>query len=353
MSDVRNKVPAMTSDIDVLIHDPTLRDGNHAIRHQLTFEQIRDYCSAMDGIGLDCVEVGHGNGLGASSLQLGIAPTSDEQMLTAARQSLKRTKLGVHVIPGFASLRDIAVALDCGVDRVRVATNCSEADTANRYIVECKRSSSVSVHGVLMMSHMLEPLKLAQQARLLEGYGADAIILMDSAGYFVDADVRERVSAVRDLVSVPVGFHGHNNLGLAVSNSLAAIAAGASIIDATTRGFGAGAGNCALEMLIAVLFRSNINSGVAMTNLLKAIEFVPGIIRPVAPPEMGTTVASGLYGVFSGFESPVKRAAAEFNVSSVDIFQILGQRRVLAGQEDVILNVAHELASRTNRQGIY
>ncbi len=207
-------------DKKILIHDPTLRDGSHAVRHQLTAEQIALYAAAADAANVPIVEVGHGNGLGASSLQVGIAKISDDQMLEAARRNLHAAKLGIFIIPGFATInKDLRKALDLGVDVVRVASHCTEADTTARHISYI-RERGKEVYGNLMMTHMVSVETLVEESLKLESYGAEGVIIMDSAGAFLPSDVAPRISALVSALKIPVGFHGHNNLGMAVANSI-------------------------------------------------------------------------------------------------------------------------------------
>jgi len=202
----------------VLISDPTLRDGNHAVAHQLSLDAIAAYCKAADAAGVPIVEVGHGNGLGASSLQVGEAAVDDRTMLTHARKSLRTSKLGIHVIPGFATIeRDLKPALDYGVDVIRVASHCTEADISQRHIQFC-RAQGRTVFGVLMMSHMVDEEVLCAEAAKLADYGAEAVILMDSAGNYLPADVARKVGHLVANLAITVGFHAHNNLGLAIAN---------------------------------------------------------------------------------------------------------------------------------------
>ena len=227
----------------VLISDPTLRDGNHAVRHQISREGFIAYCQAAEVAGVPIVEVGHGNGLGASSLLIGECKLSDEEILTISRENLKKTKLAIHIIPGFCTIKsDLRRAVDLGVDIFRVGSHCTEADVTDRHIAYARQSGK-EAYGVLMMSHMASPNTLLEEAKKMESYGAEAIMIMDSAGAYFPDDVTLRISTLVDGLSIPVGFHGHNNLGMAVINSVAAVKAGASIIDGSIRGFGAGAGN--------------------------------------------------------------------------------------------------------------
>lgn len=332
--------------LTILISDPTLRDGNHAVRHQLTADQIAQYARAADAAGVPIVEVGHGNGLGASSLQLGQSPISDREMLETARANLQRSKLGIHVIPGFATIKkDLAAALDIGVDVVRVASHCTEADITERHIAYV-RERGKTAYGVLMMSHMAPDEVLLQECLKMQSYGAEGVILMDSAGASVPDDVTTKVSLLASALSIPVGFHGHNNLGLAVANSIAAVRAGARIIDATARGFGAGAGNTQLEVLVAVFQKLGYDTGIDLGLILDAADMAEQEIMEKVPTINSVSVVSGLAGVFSAFVKPVERAAQQYAVHPRDIFFELGRRRIVAGQEDIIIEVAMQLASR-------
>jgi 4-hydroxy 2-oxovalerate aldolase len=336
----------------IRISDPTLRDGNHAVGHQLSAENIASYCKAADAAGIAIVEVGHGNGLGASSLQLGEAKTSDHLALTTARANLNQSKLGIHVIPGFATIeRDLKQALSIGVDVVRVASHCSEADICERHI-SFSRSEGAEVWGCLMMSHMISPTMLLEQARKMESYGAEGVVFMDSSGHFLPEDVRIRVDTLVNGLGIAVGFHGHNNLGLAIANSVSAADAGATLLDACARGFGAGAGNTQLEVLVAVLDRLNYNTGIDLYKMLDAADLAEKLLMKEMPTIKSVSVVSGLAGVFSGFMKPVARISKEFNVDPRDVFFELGRRKIVAGQEDIILEVAKELAQQTKKGSI-
>lgn len=328
----------------VLISDPTLRDGNHAIGHQLNGEQIAAYCEAADAAGIPIVEVGHGNGIGASSLQLGISKTSDHDTLQIARQTLKKSKLGIHIIPGFATIeKDLRPAIELGVDVIRVASHCSEADITERHI-KFACSAGKTVYGVLMMSHMVENETLVDEALKMQSYGAEAVILMDSAGHYLPEQVTERTQALVNSLSIPIGFHAHNNLGMAIANSIAAIQAGASILDGCARGFGAGAGNAQLEVLVGVLDRMGFKTGIDFYRLLDAVDLAEKILLKEIPTIKSVSLVSGLAGVFSGFMKPVSRIAKEFKVDPRDVFFELGKRKIIAGQEDIIIEVANILA---------
>ena len=333
----------------IRISDSTLRDGNHAVAHQLSEEQIAAYCSAADRAGVSIVEVGHGNGLGASSLQLGESKTPDRLALETARKNLFSAKLGIHIIPGFATIeRDLKPALDLGVDVVRVASHCTEADLCERHI-SYARGAGAEVWGCLMMSHMISPVLLLEQARKMESYGAEGVVFMDSAGHFLPDEVKERVEMLENGLSIDVGFHAHNNLGLAIANSIAAAEAGASLLDGSARGFGAGAGNAQVEVLAAVLERLGYSTGIDLYRVLDASDVAESRLIKEIPSIKSTSIVSGMAGVFSGFMKPVLRIAKEFNVDPRDVFFELGRRKVVAGQEDLILEVAKELSVRSTK----
>lgn len=335
-----------------IFFDSTLRDGSHAVRHQLSLEAIRDYCHMIDSAGMYTVIIGHGNGLGASSLQLGFSACSDKEMLTVARQELKNTKLGVFLLPGFGTIKDdLAPALDLGVDLVCVASHCTEADTTKQHI-EYVRSRGKEAYGILMMYHRASKERLLEEAQKMQDYGAQGIILMDSAGASTPEMVKSVVKHLVENLSVPVGFHGHNNLSLAVSNSLLAIESGASIIDGTVRGFGAGAGNCQLEALVALMQKEGMANDVDLYKLLDASENVVAKIMTQPQEISSVSIVSGIAGVFSGFAPHVKDAAARFNVDPRDIFMELGKLKVVGGQEDVIVKVAMNLAERKKSSDI-
>lgn len=334
----------------ILISDPTLRDGNHAVRHQLTAQQIGDYCQAADAAGIPIVEVGHGNGIGASSLQLGESACSDEDALKIARSNLKNSKLGIHMIPGFATIdKDMKKAIDYGVDVFRVASHCTEADVTQRHI-EFARLQNKTVYGVLMMSHMASKEILAEEAKKMESYGAQGLIIMDSAGNYLPEDVTERIKCLVENLTIPVGFHAHNNLGMAIANSVAAIKAGAEMLDGCSRGFGAGAGNAQLEVLVAVLNRMGYETGIDFYKLLDCSDFAEKSLMPFPPTINSLSIISGLSGVFSGFMKPVSRIAKDLNLDPRDIFFELGRRKVLAGQEDFIMEVAKDLQKKSGSQ---
>jgi 4-hydroxy 2-oxovalerate aldolase len=334
----------------LLFFDSTLRDGSHAIAHKISVDTIQQYCLSADNAGLYTVIVGHGNGLGASSLQVGISDTPDQVMITAARSKLKNTKLGAFLIPGFGTIKDdLGPALDNGVDLVCIASHCTEADITHQHI-EYVRQRGKEAYGILMMYHMTTPERLLEEALKMQDYGALGVILMDSAGASVPDMVSERIKKLVDNLNIRVGFHAHNNLGLAIANSFTAIKAGATIIDGTVRGFGAGAGNCQLEVLVGLLSKLKIDTGVDLYTLMDISEDI--VSKLMNQGISSISLISGLAGVFSGFAPHVKKASERFGVDPRDIFMELGRRKIVAGQEDFIVDIAMYLSQKektTNR----
>lgn len=322
----------------VTVIDSTLRDGNHAVKHQIPAQVYIDYAKGAEIAGIEILVVGHGNGLGASSLHLGKALVSDKEMLSITRRELNHTKLAAFAIPGFATYEDVDMAIDAGIDLLFVATHCTEANVSKEYI----KHSKVHSYGILMMSHMADAFKLLEQAKLMQSYGAKGVILMDSAGASLPNEVKLKISVLVEGLKIPVGFHAHNNLGMAVANSLTAIGRGATLIDATTRGFGAGAGNAQLEVLAALLHKIGYETGLNIRELLKNTEIIallkgPQLVSPLS-------IMSGIHGIFSGFAPHVERISKEYKVEPWDVFKELGRRKVVAGQEDQILEVAMSLS---------
>lgn len=327
----------------IKVFDATLRDGSHAVKHQLTESQIREYCKSIDNAGMDAVIVGHGNGLGASSLQIGLSLLSDYEMLKVAKENLKRTKLGTYMLPGFGTIKDdINPALEIGVDVFKIGCHCTEADITKQHIEYLARKGK-EVYGVLMMCHMASPSRLLEESEKMQGYGAKGVILMDSAGALTPEMVKNIILTLKESLNIEIGFHAHNNLGLAVSNTYLALQEGATIVDGTIRGFGAGAGNCPLEVLIALLIKERWS--IPREEWYRLLNTSDNIVKYFIEENNNSTtsIVSGVAGVFSGFKIPVINIAKEFGVDARDIFFELGRLKVVAGQEDMIIDVASEL----------
>jgi 4-hydroxy 2-oxovalerate aldolase len=326
----------------VRLYDVTLRDGNHALRHTLSPSFVAEYCQLAEASNVWAVEVGHGNGLGASSMLVGKSTHSDFELLSQARQSLEKVLLGVHAIPGFATLkRDLIPAVNLGVDLFRIATHVTEADTAEKHI-EYLASEDIKVHGVLMMSHMIDVAKLVDQVNLMKKYGASAVILMDSAGYFLPQDVSERVDRIKQSIDIEIGFHAHNNFGSAIANASTAIQLGATIIDGASMGLGAGAGNAQLENIVATLVRTT-NSDADLAKFLEMSEVVESRYPGNLPRPNSSSIQSGLSGVFSGYAPQVKNISTELGIDVSLLWNEIGKRKLVPGQESMIREIAQDL----------
>lgn len=329
------------------IHDVTLRDGNHALRHSLLPTQVSDYCGVANSSVVEVVEVGHGNGLGASSFLVGKSAALDFDLLSAAREALTQRKLGVHIIPGFATFsRDLSVALDVGVDVFRVASHVTEADVCAPHI-EKLAELPVVVHGVLMMSHMADVSAFATEAKKLIEYGATGVIFMDSAGTYSPEKVSHRVQVLRDALGdeTMIGFHAHNNLGYGLVNAISAARAGVDILDGSSAGLGAGAGNVHLELLGTWLHEESKLNASDLDKLLQMAEFVENTFANQLPRISSQSIRSGLAGAFSGYSPQVKMASQAHSIPAQAIWSEIARRKLVAGQESVIWEIAQDLAN--------
>lgn len=330
--------------------DSTLRDGSHAVSHQFTAEQIAAIAGGLDRAGVDFIEVSHGDGLGGSSINYGFSKLTDEQMLRAASAVVRNASLTVLLLPGIGTQEHLRMAADCGVRAARVATHVTEADIAEQHIGLAKKMG-MTAFGFLMLTHMRPPEVIVEQAKLFESYGADVVYLADSAGAMLPAEVAARVEAVVDALAIPVGFHAHQSLGLAIANSLAAAGAGAGFLDATARGLGAGAGNAQLEVLTGVLHKAGYKTGADFYRVMDVAEDIveplmhrPQVIRNAA-------LIQGYAGVYSSFLLHTYRAAEKYGLNPRDVLVELGRRQMVGGQEDMIIDVAHELAQKMEVAG--
>ncbi|MGE4427997.1 MAG: 4-hydroxy-2-oxovalerate aldolase [Solirubrobacteraceae bacterium] len=324
--------------------DTTLRDGSHPMRHRYAVEEVAAVATALDRGGVPVIEVTHGDGLGGSSQQYGVSSTSELDLIEHARRSVRRARIAVLLIPGVGTRRDLAAAVDRGAQVVRLATHCTEADVSEQHFAEAARLGLEPI-GFLMMSHMIEPERLAEQASLMASYGARCVYIVDSAGALLPDGVRRRVEALRE-VAPEVGFHGHNNLGLAVGNTVAAIEEGAAQIDGCLRGLGAGAGNAATELLATVMDRLDLAGDLDAMALCDAAEHVVAPLMPFQPIPDRESIALGYAGVYSTFLLHAKRHGERLGLDPRDILVELGRRRAVAGQEDWIVDVAEDIARR-------
>ena len=266
--------------------------------------------------------------------------------LEAARSTLVSSKLAVHMIPGFSTInRNLQKAIDIGVDVVRVGCHCTEADTTKRYI-EYLKERDIEAVGSLMMSHSVNKEILVEEALKMQKYGATGVSLYDSAGSYLPKDVQEKVSFLSENLDISVGFHAHNNLGMGIANSLTAYQSGAKIIDGSILGFGAGCGNAQLEVIVAVFQKMGIDTGIDLYGILDCADLAKDLFIKEIPSIKPVGIVSGLSGVFSGFIKHVEKISSQYNVDPRDVFFELGKRKVVAGQEDLIIEVAAEIKSK-------
>ncbi len=329
----------------VRLLDSTLRDGSHGIRQRYTPEQVKLIAGRLDEAGMHSIGVGHGDGLGASSIQYMRSLHSDDELLSAARAAIRRARLAVTFQPGIGTKRHLERAAELGADLVRIATHCTEADIAIQHI-RLSRELGMDVHGDLMMPHMTSPGKIAEQARIMVDAGATGVHIMDSAGALTMDDVKARIAAMlREFGgAAEAGIHAHQNLSLAVANTVVAFREGATLADACLAGAGAGAGNCQMEALIAVLEKLGIQTGIDLWTLE---DIADSIVRPImtTPPTVDRmTLTQGFAGVPGSFLHHASRAAERFGVDARDLLVEVGRRKSVSGQEDLLLEVAAGLA---------
>ena len=332
----------------IIITDTTLRDGSHSVAHRFTINDVTRVVSALDSANVDIIEVGHGDGLAGSTANYGFSAVPEMDLIKAAVQSAKNSKIATLLLPGIGTVPDLEKVKDLGVKVIRVATHVTEADIAHEHI-EVAKKMGFFVVGFLMMAHRAKTERVVEEAQKMESYGANVVYATDSAGALLPKGVKERISALKSALKIPVGFHSHNNLGLAIGNSLAAIDAGATYIDGSLGGLGAGAGNTPTEMLVGVMERAGIDKNANFFKTIDASSLVLNeVLEPygVHLPAIQDSLMLGYAGVYSSFMLHAKRAAKRFNVDYRDIIVEAGRREAVGGQEDWLYEIAEELSKK-------
>lgn len=332
----------------IKIIDTTLRDGSHAVNHSYTPEQVMEVCKGLDAGGVYCAEVGHGAGLGGSILMYGLSKYDTVELIRAAKSVTTKMKIASLLVPGLGTMEDLRKGADAGLDAVRVAVHCTEGDVGAQH-VRLGRDLGLETFMFFMMTHMTSPEELAEQAKMAESYGANAVYFADSAGAMTPDQIQSRVEAARNVINIPIGVHTHNNIGIGIGNAIAGVQAGCSFVDGSLEGLGAGSGNAVTQAIVAALDKMGIETG---CDLYKLLDVGSKVIRPLVPHPLeitGESITLGYIGVYSSFYLHVMESSEKYNIEPRLIFTELGKRKVVGGQEDQIIDICQNILAERSK----
>lgn len=337
----------------VNVLETTLRDGSYAVDFRFTAADTARVCRGLESAGFRYIEIGHGAGLRASERGMGTAAATDQAYLCAARDALREASFGMFCIPGVAVLDDVDMAADNGMGFIRVGTDVVKVGESEAFIDLAKRRGMLVMTN-FMKSYAVTPERFALEVKRSEEFGADVVYIVDSAGGMLPDEVVEYFRAVREVSDIPVGFHGHNNLGLAVGNSLRMVEEGAVFVDSSLQGLGRSAGNAVTEALVAALMRRGYETGV---DLLGTLRVGYEMINPLLPNAgiLPLDLVAGYAGFHSSFLPKLLEAAERHRADPAQLMiDVCAVDRVQL-RDDVLEEIASRLSGgaepRTGEHG--
>jgi 4-hydroxy-2-oxovalerate aldolase len=325
------------------ILDTTLRDGSYAINFQFTVSDTELICAALEKAGIELIEIGHGVGLNASRVPgAGEAAQTDAEYLEAAARTLTKAKFGMFCIPGVARLEDVDMAAATGMGFIRIGTDVARMEESEPFIARAKKHG-LYVSANFMKSYVTAPREFAQKAALSQKFGSDLLCVVDSAGGMMPEELEEYFRAVRDACDVPLGFHGHENLGMAVANTLRAVDLGAAVVDTSLQGLGRSSGNASTELVIAALARKGIDVGI---HPLTVLDIGEKYIKPLITRRglESTDVIAGYSLFHSSFMGVIKKFSTKYKIDPRKLIIGVTQHNRVSAPEALVEKVAKEIS---------